>query len=197
MSRKENRWHCARIDFYLPVRAMSKMFKAKFKDEMKKADLLSAIPAEVWKIAWNVNCQAVGSSKRSVKYLAPYVFKVAISNRRIVKHENRKVLVTYQKPRSNRRRIMALEVMEFLRRFLQHTLPTGFMKIRYYGFLNPASAVPLSKIRTLIERACGFEVACPKPKVEPVVSPTCPRCGGELTYLYSLLPFMLPPTRPG
>jgi hypothetical protein len=197
LSRKENKWLCARIDFYLPVRAMSKMFKAKFLDEMKKADLSSSVPAEVWKIDWNVNCQAVGSSAHSVKYLAPYVFKVAISNSRIIKVQDRKVLFKYQKPHSNRRRIMALDVMEFLRRFLQHTLPTGFMKVRYYGFLNPASSVPLSKIRTLIELAYGFEIVCLKPESKPPVSPTCPHCGGNLKYLYSVLPFMMVPPRPG
>jgi hypothetical protein len=197
LSKKENKWHCARIDFYLPVRAMSKMFKAKFRDEMKRTGLLSCIPAEVWKIDWNVNCQPVGSSVQSVRYLAPYVFKVAISNSRIIKVENRKVFFKYKKPRSNRRRIMALDVMEFLRRFLQHALPTGFMKVRYYGFLNPASSVPLSKIRTLIELAYGFEVVCLKPKIEPAVSPTCPLCGGNLKYLYSVLPFMMAPARPG
>jgi len=87
--------------------------------------------------------------------------------------------------------------MEFIRRFLQHTLPTGFMKVRYYGFLNPASSVPLSKIRTLIELAYGFEVVCLKPKIEPAVSPTCPHCGGNLKYLYSVLPFMMAPAGSG
>lgn len=197
LSREENAWHCARIDFYLPVRAMSKIFKAKFRDEMKKAALLSSLPADVWSIDWNVNCQPVASSAHSVRYLAPYVFKVAISNRRIVKVEDRKVFLHFKKSHSNRRRVMTLDVMEFLRRFLQHSLPTGFMKVRYYGFLNPASSVPLDKIRTLIELACGFQVVCLKPEIKPAASPTCPQCGGKLKYLYSVLPFMMAPARPG
>jgi hypothetical protein len=194
LSRKENKWHCARIDFYLPVRALSKIFKAKFRDEMKKADLLSSIAADVWEIDWNVNCQPVGSSKKSVKYLAPYVFKIAISNSRIAKVQDRNVFIRYKKNRSSRWRIMSLDVMEFLRRFLQHVLPSGFMKVRYYGFLNPASSVPLDKIRTLIELAYGFEVVWRKPKIEPIVPATCPHCGGELKYLYSVLPFMTTPS---
>lgn len=197
LSRKENSWHCARIDFYLPVRAMSKMFKAKFRDEMKKTELLNPIPTQVWNIDWNVNCQAVGNSAHSVKYLAHYVFKVAISNSRILKVQDRKVLLKYQVPHSNRRRTMALEVMEFIRRFLQHTLPTGFMKIRYYGFLNPASSFALSKIRTLIELSYGFELDCPKPDIEPTMPPICRHCGGKLKYLYSVLPFMMIPAAPG
>ena len=197
ISRKENRWHCAHIDFYLPVRAMSKIFKARFRDEMKKTELSSSIPAKVWTIDWNVNCQPVGSSRHSVRYLAPYVFKVAISNSRILKVEDRKVFFKYNAPHSNRRRGMALNVMEFLRRFLQHTLPTGFMKVRYYGFLNPASSIPLSKIRTLIELAYGFQITFREPTLVPDPPPTCPHCGGKLKYLYSVLPFMLPPAGPG
>ena len=92
---------------------------------------------------------------------------------------------------------MSLDVMEFLRRFLQHVLPTGFMKVRYYGFLNPASSVPLNKIRTLIELDYGFEVVGLKPEVESIASATCPHCGGKLKYLYSVLPFMMVPARPG
>ena len=156
--------------------------------KMKKAALLSAIPADVWSIDWNVNCQPAGSSRHSVRYLAPYVFKVAISNRRIIKLKNRN---------SNRWRIISLDVMEFLRRFLQHALPTGFMKVRYYGFLNPASSVPLNKIRTLIELAYGFEITCRKPALALDPPPICPHCGGKLIYLYSVLPFMMVPARPG
>ncbi|MDF1591135.1 MAG: transposase [Desulfobacterales bacterium] len=179
-----------------PQRGRGK-WKAKFRDEIKKTDFPSSIPAEVWKIDWNVNCQPVGSSSHSVRYLAPYVFKVAISNSRIVKVKDRKVSFTYKKSHSNRRRIMTLDVMEFLRRFLQHALPTGFMKVRYYGFLNPAASVPLDRIRSLIELAYGFEITCCQPTLALDPPPTCPHCGGKLTYLYSVLPFMMVPARPG
>ena len=197
LSREQNKWHCARVDFYLPIRAMSKMFKAKFHDEIKKTDLWSSIPAEVWKIDWNVNCQPVGSSEQSVRYLAPYVFKVAISNSRIVKVQNHTVFIRYKKKGSRRRRTMSLNVMEFLRRFLQHVLPTGFMKVRHYGFLSPSSSTSLEKIRALIELAYGFELVCRKPALAPVLPATCPYCGGKLKYLYSVLPFMMAPAGPG
>ena len=134
---------------------------------MKQAGLFDQIPPEVWQIDWNVNCQAVGSSEASLKYLAPYVFKVAISNSRIVNVEDRTVLIRYRKPHSNRSRILALEVMEFIRRFLQHVLPTGFMKIRYYGFMNPNCKISLDRIRGLIELSYGFAVDLPVPEIEP------------------------------
>lgn len=191
LSRNNDTWHPSRIDFYLPVKAMSKIFKAKFRDNMKKNGLYSKIPSVVWNQNWNVNCQAVNNSEQSVKYLAHYVFKVAISNSRIIKVEDRKVLFKYRKPRSERWRTMALNVMEFLRRFLQHVLPTGFMKIRYYGFLNPNCAVPLDKISALIELAFGFEIVTPKAIAEPPKPLTCSKCGGTLLYRASVLPFKI------
>ena len=181
-------WHPSRIDFYLPVRALSPIFKAKFRDEMKQAGLFDQIPPEVWQINWNVNSQAVSSSEASLKYLAPYVFRVAISNSRILKVENHTVFIRYRKPHCHRLRTLALEVMEFIRRFLQHVLPTGFMKVRYYGFLNPNCRVPLDHIRTLIELAYGFHVALPKNDLEPWQPITCPTCGGTLKFHSFLLP---------
>jgi hypothetical protein len=188
LSKSDGQWHPSRLDFFLPVKAMSKMFRAKLKDSMRKSGLYRQIPSEVWQKGFNVNCQAVGSSYHSIKYLAPYVFKVAISNHRVTKIENRRVFFKYKKGRSSRWRNMSLEVMEFIRRFLQHVLPTGFMKIRYYGFLNPNCAVKLERIKTLIQLAFAFtldnsEQSLPDP--EPMV---CHCCGGRLKYRGSLLP---------
>jgi len=180
-------WHPSRTDFFLPVKALSKIFRAKFRDQIKQTQLFDQISAEVWHIDWNVNCQAVSSSEASLKYLAPYVFKVAISNSRIVKVQDRIVLIRYRKPHSERPRILALDVMEFIRRFLQHVLPIGFMKIRYYGCMNPNCAVSLDRIRTLIEISYGFAVDLPLPNVEPCRPNTCPSCGGLLK-LRSVLP---------
>jgi hypothetical protein len=184
----DRRWKPSGTGFYVPVEALSPIFKAKFKDEMKTAGLLDQIPAEAWEIAWNVNSQAVGDSEASLKYLAPYVFRVALSNNRIVKVEGRTVFIRYKKTGSNRERTMELDVMEFMRRFLQHVLPTGFMKIRYYGFLSPTCRIPLEQIRTLIELSYGFEVTPAETEEAPVIRPLCSKCGGALKVLYVSLP---------
>ena len=180
LSSTDGLWHHSRVDFFLPVKALSKIFRAKFRDRMKQAARFDQIPSEVWQIDWNVNCQAVSSSEASLKYLAPYVFKVAISNSRIVKVQDRTVLIRYRKPHSERPRILALQVMEFIRRFLQHVLPTGFMKIRYYGLMNPNCKVSLDRIRALIDISYGFTVTLPKSDVEPRPPVTCKNCGGLL-----------------
>jgi hypothetical protein len=86
---------------------------------------------------------------------------------------------------------MALDVMEFMRRFLQHVLPTGFMKVRYYGFLSPGASVPLEKIQALIELSFGFQITKPEIQIEPFDPPTCNHCGGRLKYVASIGPFKL------
>ena len=188
LSSTDGLWHSSRVDFYLPVKALSQIFRAKFRDAMRDAGLFDQIPPEVWEIDWIVNSQAVGSSEASLKYLAPYVFRVAISNSRILKVENRTVFIRYRKSHSHRLRTLALEVMEFIRRFLQHVLPTGFMKVRYYGFMNPNCAVSLDRISTLIELSYGFNVALPNADLEPWQPIICPACGGTLRLRSLLLP---------
>jgi hypothetical protein len=197
LSSTDGFWHPSRIDFYLPVRALSSIFKAKFRDAMKQAKLFDRIPPDVWQIDWNVNSQAVGSSEASLKYLAPYIFKVAISNSRIVKLQDRTVYIRYRKPHAHRLRTLALDVMEFIRRFLQHVLPSGFMKVRYYGFLNPNCAVPLEKISALIEMAYGFNLVLPDIPPEPAHFVTCPSCGGTLSLRALLPPSKIPLVWPG
>ncbi|HAA02756.1 MAG TPA: hypothetical protein DCE18_05230 [Syntrophobacteraceae bacterium] len=141
--------------------------RGKFRDAIKEAGLLDETPVDVWEDEWNVNCQAVGASAASLKYLAPHVFKVAIANSRILKVENRTVTLRYQKPKSSRWRTMAIEVLEFIRRFPQHVLPTGFMKVRYFGFMNPNCKVKLDTISALIEQSHGFSIPPPQSEFEP------------------------------
>jgi hypothetical protein len=125
------------------------------------------------------------------------VFKVAISDSRIAKVENGQVFFRYRKPKSKRYRTICLDADEFIRRFLQHVLPTGFMKIRYYGFLSPNCSVPLEKINALIQLAFGFTLKQPLKQPEPLFQPTCSHCGGLLKYLASLLPYQMAPQGSG
>jgi len=78
--------------------------------------------------------------------------------------------------------------MEFMRRFLQHVLPTGFMKVRHYGFMHSSCSVPLDEISSRIELAHGFDIKIPNREMEPVEPITCPDCGGSLKFMGSILP---------
>ena len=197
LSKDDQLWHPCQRAFFLPVHAMSKIFAAKFRDQIINAGLYDLIPADVWNRHWVVNCQAIGSSTASLKYLSAYVFKVAISDSRIAKVENNRVSFYYRKANSNRLRTICLEAAEFIRRFLQHVLPTGFMKIRYYGFLSPNCSVPLEKVNTLIQLAFGFTLKEPERQAEPLIQPTCRHCGGLLKYIASLLPYQMAPQSSG
>jgi len=179
--------------FYLPVKALSKIFRAKFKAEMTRRGLLHKIDPSCWQIAWNVNCQAIGDSEATLKYLAPYIFRVAISDSRIMIVKDRTVTFSYRKKGSNRNRKVTLDVIEFIRRFLQHVLPTGFMKVRHYGFMNSNCTVSLARLRLIILaglqniRLCLTDLSAIKPK-PALPKPLCPACGGFLLYLFSLIP---------
>jgi len=122
-----------------------------------------------------------GGSKGAVKYLAPYVFRAGISNSRILSVKNRRVTFKYKKVKSDKWRTMTLDVMEFIRRFLQHVLPTGFMKVRYYGFMGSGCKLTTESIAGEIEKAYAFEVTTPEYIAPPERPPmTCATCGGAL-----------------
>jgi len=190
VSKSDGTWHPSQVSFFAPVRVMSTIFRAKLRDELTRLDVLKDVDPDVWNQDFVVNCQAVGNCQESIRYLAPYVFKVAISNSRIIKVEDGKVWFRYRKPRSNRWRTMALDTMEFMRRFLQHVLPTGFMKVRYYGFMNPASSVNIAKVSSLIELSYGFDVDVPEVDQQDDIHPACPNCGGQLEVRYWIHPLI-------
>ena len=144
------RWLPSHAHFLVPVHALSILFRAKFRDALDRAGVLTQVDPAVWRQDWVVHSQAVGDGRASLKYLAPYVFRVAISDRRIVSCDDGKVTFSYRKSGSNRWRKMTVDGSEFVRRFLQHVLPTGFQKVRHYGFLSPNSRVSLELVRWLI-----------------------------------------------
>lgn len=193
LSTDRKKWITARNSFYLPVRALSKIFRAKFKAEMVKLDLVKQIDPVVWSSEWIVNCQAVGKPEASLKYLAPYVFRVAISDNRIIAVKNRKVIFRYRKTGSRRLRKTSMEVMEFIRRFLQHVLPAGFMKVRHYGFMNANCAVncrDLCKrvIASLRDLTLLLSDEIQQPSTTARYRPFCSSCGSQLVYLFSIIP---------
>jgi len=140
-----DQWLSSRQDLFVHTKPLEIIFKAKFKDAMKKAGLLDKIDPAVWKQQWVIDSQAVGQGQNSLRYLSRYVFRVAISNNRIKSIENNVIKFLYKDREKKKWKIMALSAMEFIRRFLQHVLPKGFMKIRHYGFLNPNYALPIEK----------------------------------------------------
>lgn len=143
--------------FFVPVKALSPLFRGMFRDALKKEapELFTQIPGIVWKKKWVVHCKRAGNGLTVLKYLAPYVFRVAISNKRILKLEtcpeksrrNDKVTFAYYDRKLKRTRTMVLPVYQFIARFLQHVLPRGFKKIRHYGFLSSRNKLLLARLQ--------------------------------------------------
>jgi DNA-directed RNA polymerase subunit RPC12/RpoP len=186
-------WLPSRPNFFIPVKAASAIYRAKFRDAMDAAGLLNQIPASVWQEAWVVDSQAVGDGRRALKYLARYVYRVAISDHRIMSVDDGptgqgEVTFSYRKSGSRRYRRMPVPAEEFLRRFLQHVLPSGFQKVRHYGFLSSRRRATFELVRWLVTIALGLpfilfstlDADLPDPTTKS--SARCPDCGGELVF---------------
>jgi Putative transposase/Transposase zinc-binding domain len=191
LSQDREAWLPSRTNFYVPVRALSPIYRALFQQEMSTAGQLAQIDPQVWNTSWNVHSQGTQGGAPAFKYLAPYVFKVAISNRRIVGLKDRIVTFTYRKPGSSRPRTTRLDVLEFMRRFLQHVLPAGFMKVRHFGFLNANCRITTDTIRQMITLQTGVTLEQPQSTAPTPVQVTCPNCGAPLIVLSRVWPLQM------
>jgi hypothetical protein len=141
---------------------------------------LDPIDPHGWTLPWNVHSQANPNGQTAFTSLAPSVFTVALSNSRIVCLRDRTVTVTSRTPGSARSRTTNLDAMEFLRRFLQHVVPDGCMKVRHCGFLHAGCAIHTETIRLMILQLSPSgckptHIAPPAPCVA-----FCPPCGGQM-----------------
>lgn len=185
-------WTPTKEGYFLHIPALSALYRKKFKELMEKAGLLIQICPDIWYEGFNVHIEPAGTGQECIKYLTPYIFKVAISQSRIEKVNGREITITYKKKGCRRIRRLVLDSMEFIRRYLQHVLPTGFMKVRYYGFMNPASALNLENVRRQVMDTLDVPDVVLPPDIY-LKPPSCKSCGGPLTYVCSIMAYQLPP----
>jgi hypothetical protein len=153
---REHWLHAGKKDgFFIHYKVLSEKFRGKFlaflkqayhKGELEFKGRLSAIKGPVqftrflswlYRKDWVVNIQApMGKPEKILEYLSRYVFRIAITDRRILEVKDGKVLFSWKDYRTNRFRRMRLDIDEFIRRFLLHVLPKGFFKVRYYGIFS-------------------------------------------------------------
>ena len=159
LSVDHSRWIGARPNFLFPVKALSRVFRGKFLDLLKQACDQGKIPPpsqelkELRKKNWVVYAKKpFGSPQTVLDYLGRYTHRVALSNNRILAVENGQVTFSYRDRRDkDRLKSMTLDTEEFIRRFLLHVLPDGFMRIRHFGFLaNRAKKHALPQCRKLL-----------------------------------------------
>lgn len=137
--------------FLMPGSALSAIFRAKMRDVFGRAELLGAIDPAVWTRPWTVHVQPIGSGEHATRYLARYVYHVALTNHRLDRFAHGRVTFRYTHARTQETRRVTLPVDTFIARFLQHVLPRGFTKVRYYGLLSPTGRTDLERARQLLE----------------------------------------------
>jgi uncharacterized OB-fold protein len=151
ISADKKHWLPARNNYLVPVKVLSKIFRGIFTEMVCKELPDIELPSSTWQKDWVVYCKpTVQGADKVLNYLGRYVHRVAITNSRIISIEDGKVTFRYKDSKSRQSKIMTLKAQEFIRRFLQHVLPKGVHKIRYYGLWSPANRKHLYKIKELL-----------------------------------------------
>jgi len=188
---RNDRWKYSKPEFLIHVKPLSRLIRRRFREWLQKTDLYPQVPKSVWLQEWVCHIQPVGNGEALLKYLAPYVFRVAVSDRNILKVKDGRVTFQYKDSQNDQFRICSLDAFEFLRRFLQHVLPKGFVKVRYFGFLATKKRKDLNHVKERIgKRLCRKSSSYPKKLKKPM---TCPDCGSVLVFVCEIPPFRGPP----
>ena len=193
----DERWRDARPHFLVPVKALSRIFRAMLRDLLTDALPDVQFPDSVWRRDWVVYCKpAVHGADTVLQYLARYVHRIAITNSRILAIDDGQVTFRYQKTGESCWRTMTLTADEFIRRFLQHVLPSGTHKVRYYGLWAPTNRPLLRRVQVALLSSIPpgppVQTALPAEPAGPGSSRqanACPFCStGTLLFLRRLPP---------
>jgi predicted RNA-binding Zn-ribbon protein involved in translation (DUF1610 family) len=196
-------WIHPKYSFFLPVRVLGRVFRGKFTEALQDAfqqgrlslhgrlkalaqpKLFRALVRTTYQHDWVVYAKRpFGGPEHVLKYLGGYTHRIAISDHRLVALENGQVTFRWRdSAHKNKKQLMTLSLDEFLRRFLLHVLPRGFVRIRHFGFLA-------NRRRATLLPLCFALLSAPMPPSSPSPetvsagsSPSattwrCPRCGG-------------------
>jgi hypothetical protein len=217
LSADQDRWIHGRRRYLLPVQVLSRLFRRLFLEAMEEAYTAGQLQffgeleglrdptafarylAPVKKQEWVVYAKPpFGGPQHVLEYLGRYTHRVAISNRRLLALEQGQVSFTWKDYRDKQQpqKVMTVSAKEFIRRFLQHSLPPGFQRIRYYGFLaNCHRTEKLALCRQLLATPCSQllpqPAACRNYHAALIAGNPrlCPRCGvGILISIQTLWP---------
>lgn len=182
-------WRAARPNYLLPEKPLAQIFRAKFRDLLKKAGLFDQVPQGIWHQDWVVDIIAVGSGEAALRYLAPYLFRVALSNRNLLDLNNGQVKFRYRNSKTRTTQITTLPAERFIGRFLQHVLPRGFQKVRTCGLLHPKQRHLLARAKEQLQpnsprtvepspdSSSGQRIPC-----RPAAF-LCPQCACEMIHI--------------
>jgi hypothetical protein len=207
LSMNHKNWIHPRYRFFLPRGVLADVFRGKFVDGLKRAFRRGelALTGELQSLAgekafrallhtvhchrWIVDVKPpFGGPEYVLKYLAHYTHRVAISNHRLVSLAERKVTFRWKDYRDGgKHKLMTLTVDEFLRRFLLHTLPRGFVRIRFFGFManrRRADLLPICKSILTVNSQQLPTAAIAQTEKPPTW--LCPLCGGPMVVIQRL-----------
>src|SRR5271157_438010 len=194
-----SRWISSRHSFFLPIKVLSRVFRGKFVAALKRAcsegklrfygdlkrlaepKIFSAWLRQLFRHDWVVYCKPpFGGPEHAVRYLGAYTHRVAISNHRLVALAAGNVTFRWRdSAHGNKKRLMTLPVDEFLRRFLLHLLPRGFVRIRNFGFLANRRRALLLPLCSRLLQSSDRPAADATSSALPIRSLwQCPLCGG-------------------
>jgi hypothetical protein len=196
----EPQWRSPAQGFLAPVRVLSSLVEGVFMDLLKKKrpDLKQILPKPKKHHKWVVWAQCIDYGVEHVlDYLGRYIHRIAIANCRILGMSQTHVTFKHKDRKKNKWRVMRLTGHEFMRRFLQHVLPRGFHKVRYYGLWHPSKRKQFERIRFALELKYGA-IALPEQtcdadaqddeRIDPDTgeiftrdTPPCPWCGADDT----------------
>jgi Zn finger protein HypA/HybF involved in hydrogenase expression len=192
-------WQEAPKDFLVPVRKLSPMIAKRFAAALQTdhPELFEQIPDTLWRREWCSYCKPYGKGQDAVlNYLARYVFRVALTNRRLMAMDETHVTFQYKDHKTDQWRTLRLEGVQFLRRFLFHVLPKGFHKVRYYGLWHPCKRDRQARSRLLLELTTAPATHNPAILMSDIIDKAleqsalasddhrlkCPKCGSINVY---------------
>ena len=167
--------HARQPDWLLPAAKLAAGFRQRYEGALRASApaLHATVPAGTWRRQWIVHSQPAGSGANVVRYLARYVGRTAISDERIVAADDQRVVFRYTDSATQQKKECTLGAGEFLRRYLQHVLPPGQHRVRYFGWQHPAAKARRMLVETLLAKPI---VIAPPPEL-PQWHLRCPQCG--------------------
>ena len=203
------RWIVSQRRFFLPVDVLSEVFRGKFTDGLRELHAecklgfhgpltplqnprtFAAWLRPLFRSPWVVYCKRpFGGAEHALRYLCQYIHRVTISNHRLVSLRDGRVSFRWRdSAHKNKQRLMTLPVDEFLRRFLLHVLPVGFVRIRHFGFLahrRRGALLPLCFQWLAVHSSTPTEANPEEQPPSPRPLWTCPECGGPMMLIERL-----------
>jgi hypothetical protein len=165
-------------DYFLPQQVLADRFRNRLQAVLQDEPDFAQIPSAVWHQKWVVDVAGVGNGEAALKYLSAYVYRTALGSQSILQDRDGLITFKYKDSQDKAWQTLTLPALEFLRRFLQHVLPKGFQRVRYYGWLSAAASTRWERILALLDWRAPT-AALPASNTPHL----CPQCGAQLHWL--------------